>query len=187
MRMLSLRDQQHDATMPPTGKLAVLLQPPGRGDRIAWTLAALGYRVELYRDVESATGCLQRVRAVALLFVDQGERWFAGNDLLSRAAEFRSLRRATVYVTLVNDSSVFAQALRVRGAAILHHPVPISTIVAIARGDRPGDRKSRWRDAMDEFGRLRDRAERLRVQALATVAESRRLRHGVLERRSVGR
>jgi hypothetical protein len=168
-------------------RLAVLLQPPGRGERIAQMLEGHGYRVALYRDVESAARCLRRVRSVALLFVDHGEHWFAGNDLLSCADDLPSLRAARVFVTLRNRESVFAQALRVRGAALLYHPVTVHEVEAIVHGDWPDENRARCVRAVERFGRLRARAEHLCELASRTVAESRRLRYAVQARRSLGR
>jgi hypothetical protein len=168
--------------------LAVLVQPPGRGERIARALESHGYRVALHRDLPSARRCLRRVRAVAVLFVDHGEHWFAGNDLLSCAEEFPSLRGTRIFVTLANPNSVFAAALRARRASVLVHPVSAAEVAAIARGEEADEGRPRWTAARYESVRLRDRAESLRSRTIRLVQEARKLRHDdARSRRSPGR
>jgi hypothetical protein len=169
-------------------KLAVLVQPPGRGQRIARALEAHGYRVALHRDLDAACRYLHRVRAVRLLFVDQGERSFAGNDLLSCIEDFPSLRQTRVYVTLKNPNSVFAAALRVRGASLLFHPVSTDEIAAIAEGEQAEEVTARRAATRRAFLRLRDEAATLRLRTLEVLQASRRLRHVVSHvRRFAGR
>ena len=168
-------------------KVAVLLQPPGRGHRIARALEAHGYRVSLYRDVNSAERYLRRVRAVGLLFVDQGQRWFAGNDLLSCIEDFPSMRAARVVVTVKNPNSIFAAALRVRGTTVLVHPVRTEQIAAIADEAEHAAAASLI-EVTNAFLRLREEAVMLRARTAQVVEESRRLRHNLGQvRRSVGR
>jgi hypothetical protein len=169
-------------------KLAVLVQPPGRGHRIARALESHGYRVALHRNVDSAQRCLRRARTVALLFVDQGGRWFAGNDLLSALDDFPSMRGARVFVTLENPNSVFAEALRVRGASVLVHPISYDHIAAIAFDGSSRTRMTRLLRTRADFLRLRDEAERLCIRALRALEASRQLRRAAGEtRRSAGR
>jgi hypothetical protein len=169
-------------------KLAVLLQPPGRGNRIAGALETHGYRVALLRNVDSTDRYLRQVRSVALLFVDQGGRWFAGNDLLSEVDELPSVRNARVFVTLENPNSVFAEALRVRGASVLVHPVSAEQVAAIAFNDESRTPRTRLMRTRADFIRLRDEAERLCMRTLRTVEAARELRRAAGQaRRSLAR
>ena len=169
-------------------KLAVLVQPPGRGDRIAAALGAHGYRVAVHRDLGSARRHLRKVQAVEVLFVDQGEPWFAGNDLLSALEEFPSLRHTQVVVTVTNPASVFVAALRASGAAVLFHPVAWAHVQAIARGEAvtetPDVAGPGWtRRPVLDSARLREQAHLACARTRKLMAESRRLADGVEKRR----
>jgi hypothetical protein len=150
---------------------------------MARALESHGYQVALHRNVDSAERCLRHVRSVALLFVDQGGRWFAGNDLLSAVDELPSLRGARVFVTLENPNSVFAEALRVRGASVLVHPISSEQVDAIVFDDTSPTRRARVLRTRAEFLRLREQAERLCVRALRTLEEARQLRRAARETR----